>query len=359
MYREFKLIERIEALFSDADSLDPEAAGKHGVRVGIGDDCAVLEPGAFDLISTDTLVEGVHFRRDWSSAEDIGFKAIAVSLSDVAAMGGRAGAFLLNLSFPPDLEKPFIDGLLLGLKQACDLFRPEKFYINPIGGDVTSTSGPMMITTTALGSSTPGGALLRSQAQIGDRVFITGPTGLSHAGLDILLDGGEEVAYPALLRAHRRPYPRVLEGAVIGASGLAGAMVDTSDGLIQDLGHICSASNVGARIFLDRLPRHPELIAYCEQFSDEKKLFRYLLGGGEDFQLCFSVPERHIDELQRIMQHERSRDGADGGADCSPGTNWELFEIGEIIDPVEGVSVVDAQGEKFQLDSVGYEHFAP
>lgn len=362
IYREFELIERIKTLFSDVDSAAATGEQAGAVKVGIGDDCAVLERGSFDLISTDTLVEGVHFRRDFSSAEDIGFKALAVSLSDVAAMGGRAGGFLLNLSLPSNLERAFIDGFLVGLKQACDLFRPAGFQIAPIGGDVTSTPGPISITTTALGASAAAGPLLRSGAQIGDRIFILGPTGLAQAGLDLLLKKMDRTLYPTLLRAHYRPYPRVKEGAVLGASGLVNAMVDTSDGLLQDLGHICAASEVGARIWADRLPRHPELRAFCAGLGDqtplESNLLRYLLGGGEDFQLCLTAPERQLVELRRIMQRESDKESAQRTADSALRSTWELLEIGEITAPEEGVSVVDGAGQKIRLDTVGYEHFA-
>lgn len=368
MYREFELIERIQSLFSDIDLTASTPGQGRSVRVGIGDDCAVLEPGHFDLISTDTLIEDVHFRRDWSCAEDIGFKALAVSLSDVAAMGGRAGAFLLNLSLPVDLEPKFIDGFLVGLKQACDLFRPAGFRIAPIGGDVTTTRGPIAITTTVLGASAESGAILRSGAQVGDRVVLLGPTGLAQAGLDLLLADKlagplEPSEFPALLRAHRRPYPRVKEGAVLGASGLVSAMVDTSDGLLQDLGHICQASEVGAQIWADRVPRHPELCAYCGEIGTdaerETNLLRYLFGGGEDFQLCLTLPEHQLARLRRIMQRERGKEKVPVAADLTCRTSWNLVEIGEVTGPDTGLLVVDARGKKLRFDTAGYEHFAP
>lgn len=363
MYREFELIERIKALFPSVELAAGAAGSERAVRVGIGDDCAVLGRASFDLISTDTLVEGVHFRRDWSAAEDIGFKALAVSLSDVAAMGGRAGAFLLNLSLPASLETSFIDGLLRGLKQACELFEPAGFQIQPIGGDVTSTGGPISITSTVLGLSSPAGAVLRAGAQVGDRVVILGPTGLAQAGLELLSSGRDHREFPALIRAHTRPYPRVKEGALIGASGLASAMVDTSDGLLQDLGHICAASAVGARIWAPRLPRHRELVAFCAPFKDgptpDANLLRYLLGGGEDFQLCLTVPECQLAELRECMQRESDKQRAELTAEAAGRSTWDLHEIGEITARQQGISVVDAQGQQLQLDTVGYEHFAP
>jgi len=359
MGSEFELITRIRTLFGDDD------ARAAGILVGIGDDCALLAPGALDLISTDTLVEGVHFRRDWSSAFDIGYKALAVSLSDVAAMGARAGAFLLNLSLPPETSRAFVDALLAGIREARDEAAAAGPALALIGGDTTAVppGAPMMITTTVLGKSAPAGALLRSGAQVGDRIVILGPTGLAQAGLELLLSDREKSSFPALICAHTRPFPRVKEGAVIGASGLANSMVDTSDGLLQDLGHICRASAVGARIWAARLPRHPELVAYCAQLEKsttlEANLLRYLLGGGEDFQLCLTVPECQLAELRQCMQRESDKERAEQTAQAAGRSTWELHEIGEITPPEQGISVVDAQGQQLQLDTVGYEHFAP
>ena len=136
MYDEFELIERIAAMFET-----PE-----GLTLGIGDDCAILDPGRFDLVTTDTLVEGVHFRTEWSSPEDIGWKAVAVCMSDIAAMGGGPGAFFLNLSLGPAADTAFVDGLLDGIRAACNELTPESFEVAAGGGDITASPGPTVIT---------------------------------------------------------------------------------------------------------------------------------------------------------------------------------------------------------------------
>lgn len=331
MYREFDLIERISELFEQ-----PE-----GITLGIGDDCAVLDPGRFDLVTTDTMVEDVHFRRAWSAAGDIGWKALAVSLSDIAAMGGAPGAFFLNLSLGPDADEAFVDGLLAGMKEACEQLVPEGFEVSAGGGDVTSSPGPTVITTTVLGEASPAGPVMRSGAVPGDRVVLLGPTGLAQAGVE-LLDGRFELEpqdFPALLAAHRRPHPRVREGALLGLYGVPSALIDISDGLGQDLGHIMERSNVGASIETHNLPRHPELVDLAEQSSVE--VLGYLLGGGEDLELCITVPPARMPKLWEIARRE----------------GWDVYDIGEVRAPEEGLRVLGPDGQAVDLDSLGYQHF--
>lgn len=332
MYHEFDLIERISKIFEQ-----PE-----GVTLGIGDDCAVLDPGRFDLVTTDTMVEGVHFRRDWSSPEDIGFKALAVSLSDVAAMGGGPGVFFLNLTLPRGEDEAFVDGLLEGLKQACVELGPAGFEVSAGGGDVTATNGPLVITTTLLGEASPAGPLMRSGAVPGDRIVILGPTGLAQAGVELLegSNGLDRVGFPALIRAHRRPMPLVREGALLGLYGIPSALIDVTDGLAQDLGHILERSKVGASIETHHLPRHKELVAYCDAIEADP--LAYMLQGGEDLQLCFSVPPARMPKLWEVARREE----------------WDVYDIGEIRGPEEGLRVLGPDGQPLEIDTIGYQHFA-
>lgn len=332
MYREFDLIERISKTFEQ-----PE-----GVTLGIGDDCAVLDPGRFDLVTTDTMVEGVHFRRDWSSPQDIGFKALAVSLSDVAAMGGGPGAFFLNLTLPKDEGEAFVDGLLAGLKQACVELVPEGFEVSVGGGDVTATDGPLVITTTLLGEASPAGPLMRSGAVPGDRIIVLGATGLAQAGVELLtgIDGLTLEHFPALIEAHRRPRPLVREGALLGLYGIPSALIDVTDGLAQDLGHILARSKAGASIETYNLPRNEELVAFCEATSADP--ITYMLQGGEDLQLCFAVPPARMPKLWEVARRE----------------GWDVYDIGEIRGPEEGLRVLGSDGRPLDIDPIGYQHFA-
>jgi thiamine-monophosphate kinase len=330
MYREFDLIERISKIFGQ-----PE-----GVTLGIGDDCAVLDPGRFDLVTTDTMVEGVHFRRDWSSPQDIGFKALAVSLSDVAAMGGGPGAFFLNLTLPNDEDEAFVEGLLEGLKEACVELGPAGFEVSAAGGDVTATRGPVVITTTLLGEASPAGPLMRSGAVPGDRIVILGPTGLAQAGVEVLEAGLDPDDYPALVASHRRPTPLVRQGALLGLYGIPSALIDVTDGLAQDLGHILARSKVGASIETHNLPRHDDLVAFCE--ATDADVLGYMLQGGEDLQLCFCVPPARMPKLWEVARRE----------------DWDVFDIGEVRGPDEGLRVLSPDGQPLDIETIGYQHFA-
>lgn len=331
MYGEFELIERIATIFDQ-----PE-----GVTFGIGDDCAVLDPGRFDLVTTDTMVEGVHFRREWSSPVDIGWKALAASLSDVAAMGGGPGAFLLNLTLGPQDDEPFVDELLSGLKQACDELIPEGFQVSAGGGDVTSTSGSTVITTTLLGEASPAGPVLRNGAVPGDRIIVLGPTGAAAGGVEILSGrcDVDEAQYTNLLEAHRRPRPRIREGALLGLYGIPSSLIDVSDGLAADLGHVLESSSVAATIETHSLPRHPELIALGE--AADIDVVELMLTGGEDYELLITVPPARMPKLWEVARREE----------------WDVYDIGEVRAPEEGLRILGADGKELDFDSLGFEHF--
>ncbi|MFU8805891.1 MAG: thiamine-phosphate kinase [Bradymonadaceae bacterium] len=331
MYREFDLIDRIHEVFSV-----PE-----GVTVGIGDDCAVLDPGRFDLVTTDTVVEGVHFRRDFSSAEEIGWKALAVCLSDIAAMGGGPGAFFLNLVLGPNDDEAFVDGLIAGMKAASDELAPRSFEVGAAGGDTTSTKGPTVISITLMGEASPAGAVLRSGAVPGDRVILLGPTGLAAAGLAIL-EGDLDVDptdFEELLAAHRRPRPRSKEGALLGLYGIPSAMVDISDGLGQDLGHILERSKVGAWIHTHNIPIHPALARLGEETGVD--VFPFVIGGGDDYELLMTVPPSRMPKLWDLARRYE----------------WDIHDIGEIRSPTEGLNIVDVHGTSIDIPSMGYQHF--
>lgn len=332
MYDEFELIERIATVFPT-----PE-----GVTLGIGDDCAILDPGRFDLVTTDTLVEGVHFRRDFSSPQDIGWKALASSLSDVAAMGGGPGAFFLNLSLGPNDDKAFVDGLLEGMKEAAEALTPNGFEVSVGGGDTTSTSGPTVVTVTLLGESSPAGPVTRSGAFPGDRIIVLGEMGLAAAGLAILKGEFEVNAadYPTLIESHRRPRPRVHEGALLGLLGVPSAMLDVSDGLAQDLHHILKRSGAGASIETHNLPRHPELLKFCEETGTDP--LDWMLSGGEDFELIVVAPPARMTKIWDLARRHE----------------WNVYDIGEIRAQEEGLRILASDGTPITKDFKGYRHFA-
>ncbi len=257
--------------------------------LGVGDDAALLAlPGADRhlVVTTDTLIEGVHFALG-APGYDVGYKALAVNVSDLAAMGARPLAFLLNLSLPA-IDRAWLAGFREGLFTLADAVA-----LDLVGGD--TVRGPLSVTITALGTVPPGGALRRSGARAGDRVYVSGFLG--EAALGFFTRSGRlalppELHAPVLARLDR-PLPRIQEGQAL--AGIASAAIDISDGLVADLGHILKASGVGAEIDLRRLPLSS---AYDAAFAtvgyDPALVF------GDDYELCFTVPPERVPALAGI-----------------------------------------------------------
>lgn len=337
MYSEFELIQHIKQLFPTSE----------GVTVGIGDDGAVLDPGRFDLVTTDTMVEGVHFHRSWSSPQDIGWKAIASNLSDIAAMGGGPGVILLNLVLPRGVDRHEVDGLLEGMKLAMEALIPQSFQVSLAGGDLTSTKGPMMVSVTLLGESSPAGPVLRQGAVPGDRIIMLGCLGMSAAGL-WLLERDEHLTEPledyatTLLGYHRRPTPRIYEGAILGLYGVPSAMIDVSDGFLQDLGHIITASHVGAFIETHGMPRHAAMTEFGQRHGyGREALLELMLTGGEDYELLFTVPPARMPKLWELARRY----------------DWDVYDIGEVRSPEEGLRLMGSDGQPMELpDVAGFTH---
>jgi thiamine-monophosphate kinase len=276
---EFGLIDRLSARC--------RAAYPPRVRCGIGDDCAVIALPHSDevlLYTTDLLVERVHFLRDGITPRQLGHKALAVNLSDIAAMGGTPREALVSLAIPPGIALAFLDELWAGLMDLAD-----HHHTSVVGGDTTSSKVDLVLSLTLTGVALANRVLLRSGALVGDTIFVSGPIGESGAGLDALL-GGKAADWPALVRRHLEPQPHLGVGQWLGQSGLAHAMIDVSDGMAQDLGHICEQSGVGARLFADALPLSPELVRYARAAGRDPADFA--LFGGEDYVLlCTGAAE--------------------------------------------------------------------
>ncbi len=236
-------------------------------QVGVGDDAAVLDGGL--LFCTDVLTEGVHFDLRWSTPADVGWKALAVNLSDVAAMGGTPRAAVCGVVVGAG-RKGEADDVAAGLiEAAAELGCPL------VGGD-TTVGGGLTVTVAVVGDSPDGGSVLRRGAAPGDSVFVTGPLGGSRAALAALRRGEEPEALG--LARLRRPVPRLVEGRTAAAAG-ASAMIDLSDGLSSDLAHLCRASGVGARLQASAIPVGPGATA------------EDALAGGDDYELCFTAAD--------------------------------------------------------------------
>ncbi|TPG08542.1 thiamine-phosphate kinase [Rhodanobacter glycinis] len=321
---EFRLIERIREL---------TAQPRDDVRIGIGDDAAVLAvPAGQELaVAIDTLVEGVHFPRG-TAAADIGWKALAVNLSDLAAMGASPAWALLALTLP-DADAAFVEGLAEGFAK---LAQPHRLAL--VGGD--TTRGPLSISVAVHGFVPPGKALVRSGARVGDAVLVTGTLGDAAAGLHALQpplrdDDPRASLREFLIERLNRPTPRLAAGTAL--RGQASACIDISDGLLADLGHVCVASGVGAEIDAALLPRSSALMA----LYDEAGALQFALSGGDDYELCFTVPAQRLADVQADL----SRLG------CG------VTRIGRIVEGA-GVRVRGTDGEWLTTDRAGWEHFA-
>jgi thiamine-monophosphate kinase len=253
------------------------------VALGIGDDCAVLHPqaGMEWVITTDTQVEDVHFRRAWLTPYQIGWRAMAVNLSDVAAMGAQPFGALAALALPGATEAAFFEQLLdglcaLGLQCQCPL----------IGGNLAQDPAHLSLTLTVLGRVPRGQSVLRGGARAGDEIWVSGQLGGAAAGLR-LFERTIPLADPdctALLRRYAQPQPRVREAIFLRASGCLTSMVDLSDGLAGDLGHLCDESGVGAQIMAAALPLQAGVREVAVALGEEP--LELALRGGEDFELC-------------------------------------------------------------------------
>ncbi len=250
--------------------------------LGPGDDAAVLPPpGEALLVTTDLLVEDVHFRRTTTSPRDLGYKALAASASDVAAMGGRPLAFVLGLTLPGESEVAWVAALYQGLGEAA-----REFGCPLVGGDTTAGAS-VTLAVTALGLAPGAGAIPRSGARPGQDLFVTGWPGESGLGLALLERGAGDPGpdEARLVARHRRPAPRLALGRALGDGGLATALIDVSDGLLQDLGHLMARSGVGAEVWLERLPLSAPLTRVAARLGVEP--LTPALGGGEDYELLF------------------------------------------------------------------------
>ncbi len=258
-----------------------------GVILGIGDDCAAIEiPGPDYLLWTvDTLVEGVHFDLAYTSLSQLGWKSLAVNLSDIAAMGGDPGPALLSLGWPPDRDRSLALEFAAGLAQAA-----REYGVAVIGGDTVASPGGLIITITLTGRVPAAQMLRRAGARIGDLIFVTGPLGEAAAGLEILRRGLDlpPDLKEALTEAQLRPRPHLRAGRLLAQEGLATALIDTSDGIATDLYHICQAGGVGARIPAASVPISPRVLAAAPHLG--RAPLDLALTGGEDYLLLFTCP---------------------------------------------------------------------
>ncbi len=329
---EFGLIDRIARL------LPPYS---REVVVGVGDDVAVLDTPQdhYLLLTCDIQVEGSHFLPD-PDPFLLGRKAAAVNLSDIGAKGGEPLHFLVSLALKPDTPVEWVEGFYKGLG-----LEASRFGADIIGGNLSSTQGPQVVDIFLVGRVKKEQLILRKGAQPGDTIMVTGDLGKARGGLLVLTGKVAEEKLPreekeTLLEAFLTPTPRVKEGQIIAATGGVSAMLDISDGLAQDLIHICESSHVGARIWAEKLPLSPALVSLARALGMPP--WTLALEGGEDYELCFTVPSARAREVAQRVEEA---------------TGTRVTAIGEIL-PSPGQRVlVTPLGEEIPLAPRGWNHF--
>ena len=307
--------------------LRPRASAARGILLGPGDDCAVLDTKPWPLaVTTDALVSGVHFEPGWLSCAELGGRAAAVNLSDLAAMGARPAFMLIAVTAPPATPAADLEQLLDGFTA-----RSEAEGAAVVGGNL-SRARSLSVTVTALGWI-DGPCLTRSGARPGDRLAVTGTLGGAAAAVASWLGGSEPA--PELRERFVDPRPRVAAGRALARAG-AHAAIDVSDGLLQDLGHLCSASGVGAVVERERLPRLAPVAALDAQGSD------LAATGGEDYELLVALPPSSGAEIEQLA--------GDAGV--------PLTLIGECVAPSAGVKLIAADGSVYHTRAGGgFDHF--
>ncbi|WP_423126336.1 thiamine-phosphate kinase [Gaoshiqia sp. Z1-71] len=304
---------------------------------GIGDDCAILPMNETEdlLVTTDLLMEDVHFLRDEISPQQLGYKSVAVNLSDIAAMGGEPLGTFLSIAIPPETEVEYLDALMEGYQEIS-----RKYKVPLLGGDTTRSVSHLAINVCVVGKCAKGKARLRSMAQVDDVVCVTGFLGDSAGGLQVVLNrlkSSPDREY--LLARHYLPEPRLAEGRFLSSLPGVHAMMDISDGIASDLKHILKTSGKTARINLDQLPVSSALTRICnEQGWNATDL---AIGGGEDYELLLTVAPGQVEALQQKFQTEFGK---------------ALYPVGTID---EGSPVIRwFQNEtEVQLSKNGFNHF--
>jgi len=327
---EFGFIDHIRATFAGAKS--------DGLIVPIGDDAAVLDipQDRQIVITTDALIEGVHFRRDWSDPYSIGWKAAAVNLSDVAAMGADPNFTFVSLALPAEETVEWLERLYDGL---CDCL--NRYGSRLAGGDTNAGGAGAVISVTQMGTVPRGKALTRAGAKIGDVLLVSGTLGDAAAGLALLTQCGvvsaEKISHGAV-QAHRRPQPRIVAGRAARETGLVHAAMDVSDGLAGDVPKLCAAAGLGAKINAVALPLSEPVQAAAKEL--DQAVLDLALDGGEDFGLLLAVAPGNVEAVRAAVA----------------ATGTVLTPIGEVVRA--GFHLLDADGVELPTRPRGWDHFA-
>ncbi|MCY7963496.1 thiamine-phosphate kinase [Bacillus inaquosorum] len=316
-------------------SITPRTIHHSSVDVGIGDDAALYtaKHGVQEIVCVDTMVEDVHFKLHYSSPEDIGYKALAVNISDIAAMGGIPKFYLVSLAVPSKWTESEIKAMYEGMNELAKLY-----HMDLIGGDTVSTSDKLVVTVTVIGEVEKGRACLRSLARPNDIVFVTGEIGSSAAGLSLLLDETDsqnsaiDTAY--FINRHKRPQPRVSVGRLCSSFKRV-ALNDISDGLASELNELAEASCVSIEIDESMLPVHSDLPKLHPNWKE------WALFGGEDFELTGTVSKEEWEVLKQKCET------------CQ----LPIAKIGHVREKTESNVILKTDKTTMTLEKKGYNHF--
>ncbi|PYZ96328.1 thiamine-phosphate kinase [Alteribacter lacisalsi] len=316
--------------FAFIRSIQPDRHHQPTVVAGIGDDAALYdgEDGWHEIATVDTLAEDIHFSRKTMTPYQTGHRALAVNISDIAAMGGRPVFYLVSVSVPKagTWREEELQEMYRGMSDLA-----AKYEMDLIGGDTNATYDKLVVSVTVIGRVEKGVKLLRTNARPGDTVFVTGPVGSSAAGLQLLLDEGLEAEKEnKRAQAHQTPMPQVQAGRIIAGSGLRTALNDISDGLASEAHEIANASGVAMELEWALIPH---------ELDGEERQKEWALFGGEDFQLIGCAGENDTEKLRQLFEAE----------------GLKLYPIGTVTEGT-GVWLTDGK-ERTRLDKGGYNHF--
>jgi thiamine-monophosphate kinase len=311
---------------------------KDGVVRAIGDDAAVVavQPDRLSLVTTDLLVERIHFLRDATSGFNLGYKSLAVNLSDIAAMGGIAREAFVSIAIPDTCTLNYLEDLYDGMKHLA-----AKFDVNILGGDTTRSKRDLVINVVVTGSATKNEILYRNTAQPGDMIASTGFLGDSRAGLHLILNdiGKDTKQVRALRNAHLLPKPYLAEGRFLAQQAGVHAAIDVSDGLSSDLGHIAEESRLGAQLFAEKIPLSSHLRHFCTEFDFDP--IDFALAGGEDYTLLCTLAANQADQIAAAYERRFAQ---------------PLFLMGRMTQDRQ-IEIIRRDGSIAPVTSSGWDHF--
>ncbi len=326
---EFGLIQRIQKKWGGNK--------RAGLFLGIGDDAAAILPTAGHslLLTTDILIEQVHFDFSFSTYTEIGYKALSVNVSDIAAMGGRPLYFLVSLGHSGAESVSHIDQLYRGIHRAS-----LEAKISLIGGNIAHSPSGFFVSITLVGEAPKETLLTRSGGRAGDWLYVTGVLGDAAAGLDILKEKGGQKSrlFSSLIKKHKMPKPRLREGCLLAQQQIPSAMIDLSDSLSSDLSHLTDQSGVGAELWMENIPISVSLKRYAKARGVDP--LSYALYGGEDYELLFSVPEKKREKIEKLIR----------------GGELSARPIGRLLEKRRGLLVKDTKGRTRALVPRGHDH---